>query len=170
MIKRLIILLVAVTIPLAVGLLFTYDIIRIEWVSSMEIQPVAKPQRNPLPLPPRSIPIQGAAYIAGLGAPVNPVPSDEVSIIRGEQLYNTHCALCHGVTGKGEGNFSVFFTTFKPANLTIGNALTGSDGAMFLTITNGIAGRMPAMIENLPGARERWDVVNFVRKLQKAAQ
>lgn len=170
MIKRLIILLVVLSLPLGVGLLFTYDIIKLEWIGTMEIQPVAKPQRDPLPLPARSIPIQGAAYIAGLGAPVNPVPVDEVSIIRGEQLYGMHCALCHGATGKGEGNFSVFFTTFKPANLTIGNARTGSDGVIFLTITNGIAGRMPALIENLPGARERWDVVNYVRKLQKAAQ
>ena len=33
-----------------------------------------------------------------------------------------------------------------------------------LTITNGKAGRMPALNENLT-VRERWDVVNFLRTL-----
>ncbi len=42
-----------------------------------------------------------------------------------------------------------------------------SDGAIFLTITNGIAGRMPPLKENLPDASERWDVVNYVRSLQQ---
>jgi mono/diheme cytochrome c family protein len=41
-----------------------------------------------------------------------------------------------------------------------------SDGAIFMTITNGKEGRMPALNENLT-VRERWDVVNFVRTLNK---
>jgi len=167
MIKRLILVLAIVAIPLMAGLLFSYDIIKIEWISTMKIQPVAKAQRDPLPLPARSVPVQGAAYIAGLGAPVNPVQSDEVSITRGKQLYDTHCALCHGKEAKGNGQFASFMTNFKPANLTEGNAKTTSDGALFITISNGVAGRMPAMRENLPEARERWDVVNYLRSLQK---
>jgi mono/diheme cytochrome c family protein len=167
MIKRLILVLVIVAIPLLGGLLFSYDIIKIEWISTMKIQPVAKPQRDPLPLPARSVPVQGAAYISGLGAPVNPVPADEVSILRGKQLFNTHCALCHGATAVGNGPFSAMLTKFKPANLTEGNAKTTSDGALFISISNGVAGRMPPMRENLPDTHERWDVVNYLRSLQK---
>jgi mono/diheme cytochrome c family protein len=40
-----------------------------------------------------------------------------------------------------------------------------SDGALFLTITNGVTDRMPALNENLD-VRERWDVVNFIRTLK----
>jgi hypothetical protein len=38
---------------------------------------------------------------------------------------------------------------------------------MFLTISNGVDGRMPALNENLT-VSERWDVVNFLRTLQPA--
>jgi mono/diheme cytochrome c family protein len=170
MIKRLIILLVILMIPLGLGLLFTYDVIKLQWVGTMHIQPSYQPQEDPLPMPARSIPRQGAAYIAGLGAPVNPVPADEVSLGRGEQLFKTFCAVCHGQAADGKGSIVAnFFTTYKPANLLQGNALTGSDGSIFMTLTNGINGRMPAMRDDLPGVRERWDIVNYIRKLQKSA-
>jgi mono/diheme cytochrome c family protein len=167
MIKRLILVLVIVLVPLLFGLLFSYDVIKLEWISTMKIQPVARPQRDPLPMPARSVPVQGAAYIAGLGAPVNPVAADEVSQSNGKQLYETHCALCHGIDGVGVGPFSPFLAQFKPANLTEGNPKTISDGAIFITISNGVAGRMPALRENLPNVHQRWDVVNYVRSLQK---
>jgi mono/diheme cytochrome c family protein len=167
MIKRLVIVLAIVITPFLLGLLFTYDIIKPEWVSTMKIQPVAKPQRDPLPLPQRSVPIQGAAYVEALGAPVNPVPADAVSLARGKQLFEVSCALCHGVDGKGVGPFAAFLSQAKPADLATGFATEMSDGAIFMTITNGVAGRMPALKENLPEARERWDVVNYIRALQK---
>jgi mono/diheme cytochrome c family protein len=169
MTKRLLIVLAVVTTPLIIGLLFTYDVIKIQWVSLMAIQPSYRTQRDPLPMPANSIPIQGAAYVAGLGAPVNPVAADEVSLTRGKQLYGSSCALCHGLEGKGNGNFATFFPN-KPANLLQGNSLNNSDGAIFMVISNGIIGKMPALRENLPEARMRWDVVNYIRSLQKKGQ
>ena len=145
MIKRLILILGVVALPLMVGLLFTYDVIKIDWISFMEIQPSFNPQEDPLPLPARSVPVQGAADIAELGA------------------------LCHGTAGNGAGPFSAFLQN-KPVSLLEGAPLTNSDGAIFLTITNGVEGRMPALIENLPTAESRWDVVNYVRSLQAAGQ
>ena len=169
MIKRLILILGVVALPLMVGLLFTYDVIKIDWISFMEIQPSFNPQEDPLPLPARSVPVQGAAYIAELGAPVNPVPADEASLERGKAAFEVSCALCHGTAGNGAGPFSAFLQN-KPVSLLEGAPLTTSDGAIFLTITNGVAGRMPALIENLPTASARWDVVNYVRSLQAASQ
>ncbi len=165
-IKRLLILLVILASPLAIGLLFTYDIIKIEWISFMEIQPSFKPQEDPLPLPPRSIPIQGAPFAPGLSAPVNPVKADDASLKRGEILYNDHCALCHGVTGEGNGTFAVFLVKRRPSSLVEGKPLEVSDGYLFNTISNGIEEAMPALRENLP-IQQRWDVVNYVRHLQK---
>ncbi len=170
-IKRLIILLVVLAVPLALGLLFTYDVIKIDWISFMEIQPSFRPMEDPLPLPPRSVPVQGAAYIPELGAPANPVPADEASLARGKEYFDTACALCHGATGEGTGPFSGFLVRYPPANLVEAdsNARQISDGAIFLTITKGIEGRMPSLLENLPGAEMRWDVVNYVRLLQEQA-
>lgn len=167
-IKRLIILMVVLITPLAVGLLFTYDVIKMDWISFMEIQQSFSPQEDPLPLPARSIPVQGAAYIRELGAPVNPVVADEASIARGKATYETSCQLCHGAAGKGDGPFSGFLVQFPPSNLVKAdsNARVISDGAIFLTITDGIEGRMPALKDNMPTAEMRWDVVNYVRHLQ----
>ncbi len=94
MIKRLILVLAIVLTPFLIGLLFTYDIIKLEWISTMKIQPVAQPQRDPLPLPARSVPIQGAAYIAGLGAPVNPVPARRSLAVAWKAVVSRSTARC----------------------------------------------------------------------------
>ena len=96
-------------------------------------------------------------------------PSQAPDRARGQTVFEAHCALCHGPEGKGNGPFSAFLVKNRPANLLEGNALTQSDGAMFMVLTDGVAGRMPALKENLPTAQSRWDVVNFVRALQKKA-
>jgi mono/diheme cytochrome c family protein len=150
---------------LAVVLLFTYEVIKIEWPSFMEIQPSYDPMENPLPVPAQSIPVEGAVTIPGMGAPENPLPGDEASITRGAELYAINCKMCHGETGEGTGSIAPFLIRFKPANLTSDVVQSKSDGSIFLTITNGLDGRMPPLNENLT-VSERWDVVNFVRTLK----
>ncbi len=165
MIKRLVLLLCVAALVGGGLMLFAYDIIKLDWISFMEIQPSFKPMENPLPVPPDSIPIEGAAYVPGMGAPVNPVEADEVSLDRGRELYRLNCIYCHGEKGMGDGVIGTFFAN-KPADLTTTAVQTLSDGAIFLTISNGVAERMPALNENLT-VRERWDVVNFFRTLAK---
>ena len=146
-------------------LLFSYDVIKIDWPSFMEIQPSYRPMEHPLPPPERSIPIEGAIVIPGMGAPQNPTPADEASLARGKELYTINCQMCHGVTGEGNGPIAAFLTTYRPANLTSDVVQVMSDGSIFLTISNGLDGRMPALNENLT-VSERWDVVNYVRTLK----
>jgi mono/diheme cytochrome c family protein len=167
MIKKLIYLLLVAAAALGLVMLFTYDIIKIDWVSFMEIQPSFKPMEHPLPVAVDSIPIEGAAYTVGLGVPVNPVSADDVSRQRGAELFSINCVPCHGKQGKGDGVIGNFFK-FKPANLTTYEVQQNSDGALFFIISNGVAGRMPALNENL-FVRERWDVVNFIRTLGVAS-
>ncbi len=145
-------------------MLFAYDVVKIQWVSFMGLQPSFTNMEEPLPVPARSIPVEGPAYIPGMGAPENPVPADELSIQRGAQLYGIHCAMCHGATGQGDGLVGVGFLLNRPANLTLPVVQSKSDGSLFLTISLGIDGRMPALNENLL-VRERWDVINFLRTL-----
>jgi mono/diheme cytochrome c family protein len=163
MIKQLIYLLLVAASVLGLLMLFTYDIIKIDWISMMEIQSSYKPMEDPLPVPADSIPIEGAAYTAGMGVPVNPVISDDVSIQRGTELYKLNCVPCHGKDAKGDGVIGTFFQ-FKPADLTSSVVQQNSDGAIFLVISNGVEGRMPALNENF-NVRERWDLVNFIRTL-----
>ncbi|HSG44501.1 MAG TPA: c-type cytochrome [Anaerolineales bacterium] len=163
--KQLVAVLGTLGLLLGVMMLFTYDVIKLEWPSFMEIQPVFKNMENPLPPPGRSIPVEGAVSIPGLGAPENPTAADESSVARGAELYNIHCAVCHGATGEGNGSVAPFLIKYKPANLTTDIVQSKSDGSFFLTISNGLDGKMPALNENLT-VPERWDVVNFLRTLK----
>jgi mono/diheme cytochrome c family protein len=91
--------------------------------------------------------------------------ADEASVTRGQTLYAVHCQMCHGPTGEGNGTIAPFLLKFKPANLTTDVVQAKSDGSIFMTITNGLEGRMPPLNENLT-VSERWDVVNYVRTLK----
>ncbi|HAV77523.1 MAG TPA: hypothetical protein DCX53_09255 [Anaerolineae bacterium] len=146
-------------------MLFTYDIIKIDWPSFMEIQPSYRPMEDPLQPPSRSIPIEGAISIPGQGAPQNPTVADEASISRGRDLFAINCQMCHGVGGEGNGPIAPFLVKYKPANLTSAVVQSKSDGSFFLTISNGLVDKMPALNENLT-VSERWDVVNFLRTLK----
>ncbi len=163
--KRFAILAIAVLILLGITEIFAYDIIKIQWPSMMGISPARKQMYEPLPVPADSIPIEGPAYIPNMGAPKNPVPADAASIARGQELFNINCTACHGPKGKGDGPVAAFLQNKKPIDLTGPIGISLSDGAIFMTISNGTPGGMPALNENLT-VRERWDVVNYVRQLQ----
>ena len=163
-IRRLAMIFAAASLALAVLLLFTFDIVKVEWPSFMEIQPSYRQMENPLPVPERSIPIEGPVAIPGMLPPENPIEADEASIARGAELYDIHCKLCHGQTFEGNGPIAPFLLPNKPANLTSPIVQSKSDGSIFLTITNGVEGKMPPMNENLL-VHDRWDVVNFIRTM-----
>lgn len=161
--RRFAVLFALVGILFSIAMLFSFDIIKIEWPSFMEIQPSYRPMENPLPVPERSIPIEGPIAIPGMLPPENPIEADEASITRGAELYDIHCKMCHGATAEGNGPIAPFLAN-KPANLTSPVVQAKSDGSIFLTITNGVEGKMPPLNENLL-VPERWDLVNFVRTL-----
>ncbi len=73
MIKKIAILLLVLIVVSTVLVLFSYDVLKYDFIGFMEIQPSFKPMENPLPIPANSIPVEGAAYIPGLGAPENPI-------------------------------------------------------------------------------------------------
>jgi mono/diheme cytochrome c family protein len=168
-IQRLLVVIVVAALLLSVLMIFSNDIVKIDWISFMEIQPSFRPMEHPLPVAARSIPIEGAAYIPGQGAPINPVQADAVSVERGRILYSVTCIQCHGPKADGNGVIGGALM-FPPANLTGDVVQNKPDGALFLTISNGIQGtggqiHMPALNENLT-VRDRWDAVNYIRTLK----
>ncbi len=164
--RRLFMVFVVAGLLFGVLMLFTYDIIKIDWPSFMEIQPSYKQMENPLPVPEASIPIEGASFIPnGMTLPDNPIKADDASLARGKELFTINCQMCHGPEGQGNGPIAAFLVNYKPANLTSPLVKAFPDGQIFVTITNGVPGRMPPLNENLT-VSERWDVVNYVRTLQ----
>jgi mono/diheme cytochrome c family protein len=164
-IRRLVPVFAASAVVLGILMLFSYDVIKIDWVGFMEIQASYQEMEDPLPVPERSIPVEGPAFIANMGAPVNPVEADDISITRGRQLFSINCAPCHGMDGTGNGPVASFLQDRKPTDLTSPVVQSFSDGAIFLTVSAGKEPFMPPLNENLM-VRERWDVVNYLRSLQ----
>jgi mono/diheme cytochrome c family protein len=175
---------VSAVILLTIGALaiFAFDVIKIDWIVFMEIQPSFGSQEQPRPVPAQSIPVDGPAYVPGNGAPTNPVPADEISIARGAQIFAINCVMCHGETGQGTGVVAAFLVKKKPADLTGALVQDKSDGTLFMSISNGVfnpdntlfpdvkfSGQMPPMNDNLT-VRERWDVINYIRALNATGQ
>ena len=160
--RRGLVIIMLVLAPFIIGMLFTYEIIKIRFPTDMADQPSADYQESPRKLPPEgAVPVQGLSVIPE-EFPVNPVPSDEISLQRGAILYGIHCQVCHGAQGNGDGPLSSYFDR-TPQNLTTTKITSEFDGSVYLTILQGF-GQMPSLAENLT-LHERWDVINYVRTL-----
>lgn len=154
-------------VPFAVGLLLTYQIIRIPFPSDMVESIAVDYQEGPRLGPPKgAVPIQGEAVIPE-EFPTNPLPADDISVQRGQVLYQIHCALCHGDTGRGDGPLADYFAR-TPEDLVGDKAAAEFDGTVYLAILQGY-GEMPSIAENLT-VRERWDVVSFIRTLPASGE
>lgn len=165
--RRVIMTFAIVTVPLLIGLIFTYDIIKINWASNMEDQIAISYQTGPrMSAPGDAVRFDGPSEPKA-GVPDNPVPADDVSLERGRILFERNCALCHGATGQGDGPITQFWKPEmrRPANLSEARFKTTSDGTIYITISQGY-GTMPPLRENL-NPRERWDVVNYVKKFSQ---
>jgi mono/diheme cytochrome c family protein len=149
--------------PFIVGLLLTYQILRIPFPTDMAEQPSVGYQTGPRLLPAKdTVPIQGLVVDPD-GVPANPVRNDETSLQRGKILYSIHCQLCHGDQGHGDGPLAHYFTNRAPRNLTDPSITSEADGLLYMAIIQGF-GQMPPLAENLT-PREAWDIVNFLRTL-----
>ena len=162
--KRLSIAGMLVLIILVISGMFAYDVIKIDWVSFMEIQPAFQPMYKPLAAATDAIPAEGPAYNLIMGMPSNPMAGDLTSIQRGKELFTINCAQCHGITGKGDGPVAEKLKN-KPFDLTSFPIHSFEDGGIFFVISTGVPKKMPALNENLT-VSERWDVVNYVRTLK----
>jgi hypothetical protein len=95
----------------------------------------------------------------------NPVPVSAEIVTRGQQTFQTHCAVCHGSTGRGDGPAAAALNP-PPADLTASHVDNHTDGDLFWWLTHGIAGTaMPAWEEALSETR-RWEVIHYVRSLR----
>jgi mono/diheme cytochrome c family protein len=76
----------------------------------------------------------------------------------------TNCVTCHGPGGKGDGPAAAALPPPKPADWTSAKIASESDGELFWKISNG-RGAMPPW-KHLP-EKDRWEIVNYIRTLQK---
>ncbi len=146
-----------------------------KWFPQMKRQPAVQAYEDmQLPGQPQGFtPPDGSVSIDGGEAPVsnvidaesngipNPVQADLRSLDNGRTQYETFCATCHGTTGMADGPVSKVFLGVLPL---VGVVKARTDGHIYTTIRYGRR-RMPGY-GRLP-ARDRWDIVNYVRYLDE---
>lgn len=95
---------------------------------------------------------------------VNPLPRTAGVLARGQKVYNTNCAVCHGDRGHGDGPVVDPFPI--PKSLQSPDMLRWKDGHLFHVITKG-QGVMPSYAQQIQ-PMDRWAVIHYVRALQRA--
>jgi mono/diheme cytochrome c family protein len=95
-----------------------------------------------------------------------PSPATPEDLAKGKELFATDCAPCHGDNGKGDGSVAHLLRT-KPTDLISGTSKDRSDGYIYGAIRDG-GTAMPSLSDAM-SEHERWQVVMFVRSLQRAA-
>ena len=108
-------------------------------------------------------PTTGADSAAPSGIDVALIPADLTA--RGDTLYRTFCATCHGEAGKGEGPVG---RRLGALPVVSDRAKAFSDGYLYSIIRYG-RGLMPRYGDKVWEPRDRWAIVNHVRRLQQAA-
>ena len=98
----------------------------------------------------------------------NPMAGDfsEETLKTGMKFYVTNCAICHGEKGEGGEKLSVGEKmALKPPTLHSEKVVKWTDGQIYHVITMG-QGVMGPYASHFP-QKYRWQVVNYVRFLQK---
>jgi outer membrane protein OmpA-like peptidoglycan-associated protein len=98
----------------------------------------------------------------------NPFPATKSGVAKGKDLYNINCAICHGE--KGDGNGYLWRDgdgpyPNKPANFMEAEIAGSSEGRYYHAIMHG-KGVMGAYADKL-SFEERWNVIHYIRSMQK---
>ncbi len=95
----------------------------------------------------------------------NPFAGNSSATKEGKEIYEQMCVLCHGLTGKGNGEAGLSLDQ-KPANfLYIKDIPYETDGEIFWKLT---VGKPPmSSYDELLTEDQRWKLVNYIRELNK---
>lgn len=96
---------------------------------------------------------------------------DEETLVVGQKFYETNCALCHGYKGEGGVAAKLSLTekmALKPPAVVSDKVKGWPDGHLYHVITMG-QGVMGPYASHIP-QKYRWQVVNYIRFLEKQAK
>ena len=85
----------------------------------------------------------------------NPLENDPDAVAAGRNLFEQHCAGCHGDTAEGGK---------KGPNLRAPEVQRAESGAIFWILTNGVVRRGMPVWSKLPEP-QRWQLVSFLKSL-----
>lgn len=89
-----------------------------------------------------------------------------LALERGQNRFEIYCSPCHGFQGRGDGTVAQYMP-LKPPPLISDKVKAFKDGRIFHIITDG-QGVMNNYATQIYKDSDRWAIVAYVRKLQKA--
>ena len=150
--------------------------VTLPWDKDMRDQPSMKPQDSVVETSKTSMPVGGKdlypppkdiielvrARLEAGRTLVNPITKSPESLARGREMYETHCLVCHGDQGRGNGPVGQKFVP-QPMELNLDYVQLQPDGQLYYTISHGSIA-MPAYWQAiLP--EDRWHLVNFIKEV-----
>lgn len=164
---------------------------RIPFLAYMRDAPSFDPYEAPRPPPPGAVAFSSpvgevlppiAPNDPGLTAfgegryGTNPFEVDSAFQALGQKMYERHCLVCHGEEGRGGTTGTIVQEDpsqqkYPPlaSDLTLPVTVERSDGYLYGMIAVARSGIMPAY-GGRTTHRERWAIVDYVRRLQAAAR
>jgi mono/diheme cytochrome c family protein len=94
----------------------------------------------------------------------NPLRPTRSVLERGQHIFRTYCAVCHGP--EGEGNGSVVPKFPRPPSLHSEKVRNWPDGSLYHVISEG-QNLMPSYASQI-APQDRWAAIHYVRVLQRA--
>ena len=108
------------------------------------------------------------SYGNGMPTELNTADEAQVEFLvnRGREMYDVHCAICHGESGNGAGVVSKYLSDANVIVASLDNfgPETHPDGYIFHVISNG-KGNMGGYKHNIP-LQDRWAITAYLRVLQ----
>ena len=113
--------------------------------------------RDPYPDDPMPYEVAGVRMVAP--------PTSQASEMRGDSLFHTVCWTCHGKTLIGDGPVSAKF--IPPPDLLAEGTRGRTDGFIYMYMRHG--GAVMPSYGNVLSSRDAWDIVHYVRNMQKVS-
>jgi len=144
---------------------------KLQYLPDMADTPIVKAQREFLAPPEGSVAVNAILYPATADESEKSLQNPythfgENKSEQGKKLFGIYCVPCHGEAGKGDGTVAAKFQV--PPDITSDVYAKRGDGYFFHVITFGIR-NMPSYGYAI-SANERWQIIMYLRDLQKVAK
>jgi mono/diheme cytochrome c family protein len=135
----------------------------------MRETPAVRPHEEPLVLMEAGVvPLSGGdAVLRATPAPALKPPlalKDASVVARGQAVYFTFCAQCHGPAYDGNGTVGQSFVP-PPTDLRSAKVQAAHPGELFKSVSYGIPGGRQPALDTTIDIGDRWSVVAFVQSL-----
>ena len=141
---------------------------KLQYMPDMADAPTVKSQEDFLDPPDHAVATNAILYPSDMETAEkefrNPFRPNPKALEEGKLHYETFCTVCHGPDGRGEGTLGKAYPIEVP-DITREDLASRKDGFFFMKITQG--GPMMPSYGHAIDPRERWNIVLYLRSLQK---